>query len=87
MPFSCPKPACMFPESEWNEKEMTASCEATYGMTPQYDWAFTYFGGKNPKKDFMKASNIIFSNGTLDPWHAGGVLDQVSDECISIYIE
>ena len=56
-------------------------------MTPQYDWAFTYFGGKNPKKDFMNASNIIFSNGTLDPWHAGGVLDQVSDECISIYIE
>ena len=48
-------------------------------MTPQYDWAFTYFGGKNPKKDFMNASNIIFSNGTLDPWHAGGVLDQVSD--------
>ena len=56
-------------------------------MTPQYDWAFTYFGGKNPKKDFMNASNIIFSNGTLDPWHAGGVLDQVSDACISIYIE
>ena len=35
----------------------------------------------------MKASNIIFSNGTLDPWHAGGVLEQVSDETISIFIE
>ena len=87
MPFASPKPASMFPESEWNEDENTAYCEATYGMTPQYNWAFTYFGGINPKKDFMHASNIIFSNGTLDPWHAGGVLDQVSDECISIYIE
>ena len=35
----------------------------------------------------MNASNIIFSNGNLDPWHAGGVLEQVSSQTISIYIE
>jgi len=35
----------------------------------------------------MHVSNIIFSNGTLDPWHAGGVLEQVSKESIAIYIE
>ncbi len=35
----------------------------------------------------MKSSNIIFSNGELDPWHAGGVLENVSDQTISIYIE
>ena len=87
MPFSSPKPASMFPAADWNEKEVTAQCEAEYGETPQYNWAFTYFGGKDPKKDFMHASNIIFSNGTLDPWHAGGVLEQVSKETISIYIE
>ena len=87
MPFSSPKPASMFPAAEWNEKENTAQCEAAYGETPQYNWALTYFGGKNPTKDFMHASNIIFSNGTLDPWHAGGVLEQVSDETISIFIE
>ena len=77
----------MFPKAPWDEKENTAQCETLYGMTPQYDWTFSYFGGKNPKKDFMKHSNIIFSNGTLDPWHAGGVLDQVSDQCISIFIQ
>ena len=87
MPFSSPKPASMFPAAEWNEKENTAQCEAEYGESPQYNWALTYFGGKNPKKDFMHASNIIFSNGTLDPWHAGGVLEQVSKETISIFIE
>lgn len=87
MPFSSPRPASMFPAAEWNEKENTAQCELLYGESPQYNWALTYFGGINPKKDFMKASNIIFSNGTLDPWHAGGVLEQVSDETISIFIE
>lgn len=54
---------------------------------PQYSWALDYFGGKNPTKDFMKTSNIIFSNGELDPWHAGGVLEPVSDETVVIYIE
>lgn len=35
----------------------------------------------------MKASNIIFSNGELDPWHAGGVLTNVSKQTVSLYIE
>jgi len=35
----------------------------------------------------LKASNIIFSNGELDPWQAGGVIDQINDQCIAIYIE
>jgi hypothetical protein len=45
-----------------------------------------YFGGRNPKQDFKHCSNIIFSNGELDPWHAGGVLYNVSDDCIALYI-
>ena len=46
-------------------------------MTPKYDWALDYFGGRNPSKDFAASSNIIFSNGKYDPWSGGGVLDNV----------
>jgi hypothetical protein len=46
-----------------------------------------YFGGMNPKRDFAKASNIVFSNGSLDPWHAGGVLEDVSPDTVVLYIE
>lgn len=32
------------------------------------------------------ASNIIFSNGLLDPWHAGGVLEDVNPTVRAITI-
>jgi lysosomal Pro-X carboxypeptidase len=56
-------------------------------LTPQYSFAFDYFGGLNPDRDFADLSNIIFSNGQLDPWNAGGVNTQVSPDVTIIYIE
>lgn len=79
MPFASRESTSMFPPSEWNEKENTLQCKLQYGETPQYSWALDYFGGYVPSKDFMKSSNIIFSNGDIDPWHAGGVLTDVSE--------
>lgn len=87
MPFASEWPGSMFPDATWDEKANTAYCKAAYGLNPQYNWALDYFGGRNPARDFMKASNIIFSNGSLDPWQAGGVLEHVSDEVVILYIE
>ena len=56
-------------------------------MTPQYDWALDYFGGRDVTKDFASSSNIIFSNGNLDPWHAGGVLEDTMPDNHVIFIQ
>ena len=84
MPFASNPETSIFPASTWNKKEHSATCEATMSEKPQYDWALEYFGGINPTKDFMKASNIIFSNGELDPWQAGGVTFDLNDQTIPI---
>lgn len=38
-------------------------------------------------KDFAKLSNVIFSNGVIDPWHSGGVLTAPNANVTSLYID
>ena len=81
-----PSQSC-FTWVNWDEDDHTKHCQSTYNMTPQYDWALDYFGGRDVAKDFQSSSNIIFSNGNLDPWHAGGVLDNVMPYNHVIFIQ
>lgn len=87
MPFASDPKTSMFPPAAWDEKTNSAYCNALYGESPQYNWALDYFGGRVPKRDFAKASNIIFSNGELDPWQAGGITEKINDQTIALYIE
>jgi len=73
MPFASNPATSMFPPMDWVPVDNTSMCMATYGLEPQYEWALKYYGGLVPKRDFYKTSNIVFSNGWLDPWHAGGL--------------
>jgi hypothetical protein len=54
----------MFPPRVWDLDNLTAYCTATYGVTPRPNWLLTEFGAGNISSS---ASNIIFSNGLLDP--------------------
>jgi lysosomal Pro-X carboxypeptidase len=86
MPMSSSATTSMFPPEAWSDVDYSAECFSSFMQQPQYDWVFNYYGGKNPKKDFAQSSNIIFSNGELDPWHAGGVMEKINDSVVSLYI-
>uniref|UniRef100_A0A8C6WPH1 Lysosomal Pro-X carboxypeptidase n=1 Tax=Neogobius melanostomus TaxID=47308 RepID=A0A8C6WPH1_9GOBI len=72
----------MFEPEEWNFQAFSDECNAMFGVRPRADWAEVVYGGK----DISAHSNIIFSNGGLDPWSAGGVTHNISESLVSIMI-
>jgi len=68
--------------SIWNYEASFANCELNWGVTPRPEWARIGLLGKRIKS----ASNIVFSNGLLDPWHGGGVLQNISDTVLAVLI-
>lgn len=69
--------------SHWDFEGRAKGCQAQWGVTPRKDWARLGLASKN----IHMATNIVFSNGRLDPWHGGGVLHNISDTVVAVIIE
>ena len=65
-----------YPPSPWNVTETAAGCLQTFNVQTRPDWVNVGFPGS--KLDNGRFSNIIFTNGYLDPWSGGGVLRNIS---------
>ena len=72
MPCSNGKNSMFIPQP-FDYNAFTKDCQQKYKMTPRYEWVWDYLGGQDIQRDFLSISNIIFSNGQLDPWTAGGL--------------
>ncbi|XP_071372461.1 lysosomal Pro-X carboxypeptidase [Centroberyx affinis] len=72
----------MFEAQDWNFQAFSDECHTLFGVRPRADWARTVYGGK----DIASHSNIIFSNGGLDPWSGGGVTHNITDSLVAIVI-
>jgi len=55
-------------------------CKSSFGVEPRETWIATEFAGT------AGASNIVFSNGLLDPWSSGGVMEDVSESAVAVVI-
>ena len=82
MPFAKTGITDMFWDEPWDEDAASAACRAQWGVEPRKLWATTEWGGR----DIRATSNIVFSNGLLDPWHGGGVLNDLSPTLVSLII-
>uniref|UniRef100_A0A0A9WII6 Lysosomal Pro-X carboxypeptidase n=1 Tax=Lygus hesperus TaxID=30085 RepID=A0A0A9WII6_LYGHE len=72
----CDRGDTMFEKSEWDMQTISDSCYAQYKVRPVVDYVRNLYGAK----ELAYVSNIIFSNGYLDPWSSGGVLHSVSKD-------
>jgi pimeloyl-ACP methyl ester carboxylesterase len=73
----------MFPVAKYDINALTKYCTAKWGVVPRPLWVPTWYGGIN----ITASSNIIFSNGELDPWRGGGVQRTLNPTLIAIIIE
>lgn len=73
----------IFYPAPWNLTAIMEGCQATYHVTPRPFWIETYYGGRHNIRD---STNIVFTNGDLDPWSGGGVLQTLAPSLVSISI-
>ncbi|XP_031243250.1 lysosomal Pro-X carboxypeptidase isoform X1 [Mastomys coucha] len=72
----------MFEPFLWDLESYSNDCFNQWGVRPRPHWMITMYGGKN----ISSHSNIIFSNGDLDPWSGGGVTKDITDTLVAINI-
>ncbi|KAL5707218.1 lysosomal Pro-Xaa carboxypeptidase [Ranunculus cassubicifolius] len=85
MPMSSSRKDSMFPTYEFDYASYKKQCFKDFGVNPRPRWITTEFGGHDLRTSLkMFGSNIIFSNGLLDPWSGGGVLQNVSESIVAL---
>lgn len=86
MPFCYDGVKDFFEPAPWDIKEYSENCRKTWGVTPLPYMAPLMYGGWDYWNYTHAPSNIVFSNGLLDPWSTGGVLWNVSDTVVAVII-
>ena len=56
----------MFEPQEWNYDDYKKQCRDQFGVDPRMEWPDVNFGGN--AQEIKYHTNIVFSNGALDPW-------------------
>ncbi|KAJ8945590.1 hypothetical protein NQ314_009110 [Rhamnusium bicolor] len=73
----------MFENSNWDFHKYSDDCYKEFGVRPRdEDVPILEYGGKELKY----SSNIVFSNGLMDPWSSGGVLSNITTKILAIVI-
>ncbi|KAL2630233.1 hypothetical protein R1flu_014919 [Riccia fluitans] len=84
MPLSYSKTS-LYPPYEWSFEDFAEWCQSTYGVKPRSHWIVEEFGANDIEAVLKRfGSNIVFSNGLVDPWSGGGVLKNISSSIVAL---
>eukprot|EP00921_Rhytidocystis_pertsovi_P016289 GHVQ01025757.1.p2 GENE.GHVQ01025757.1~~GHVQ01025757.1.p2 ORF type:complete len:246 (+),score=24.81 GHVQ01025757.1:22-738(+) len=72
----------MFPGAPFDVRKYSEMCRQQFNVEPDLDWVERYTG-----TNFADCTNIVFSNGMLDPWSTGGVLNSPTASCPAYLME
>jgi len=82
MPMCSDGVSDMFQAEPWNLDKYSERCFKKWKVRPRALMAAQMYGGRN----ITASSNIVFSNGLLDPWSTGGVTKTLSDSIVALII-
>ena len=80
MPFCFDGVKDMFEASAWNYTQFARDCHKKWNTMPRPDMADLMYG----ERRLQGASNIVFTNGLLDPWSSGELLANGSRPVLSL---
>ena len=64
----------MFLPSPWDQTTVNSKCLQRFGVAPDVYYPKVYFGSSSNHSWLLRwTTNIVFSNGDLDPWQTGAV--------------
>jgi len=87
MPFSKDGVRDMFWPAPWDAEAAVQACRDQFGVAPDPLYASRAWGGKRISWPPSALTNAVFSNGLLDPWHGGGVLEQLGfDDSVAVVL-
>ncbi|KAG5452746.1 Dipeptidyl peptidase 2 [Clonorchis sinensis] len=72
----------MFPALPKSKSTVESYCRSRWGVVPAFNQLATFY---SPKR-WKWTSNIVFSNGDLDPWMRGGILEDPSPSVRALII-
>ncbi|GKU94948.1 hypothetical protein SLEP1_g8370 [Rubroshorea leprosula] len=88
MPMASDLDNSMYPAYDFNYSSYQEECWKDFQVIPRPRWITTEFGGHDIKNKLkLFGSNIIFSNGLLDPWSGGSVLKNISQTIVALVTE
>jgi len=73
----------MFPVIKFDDQDRVDYCQEKYKVQPRKNWIHMDFWTDK----LVLASNIIFSNGDLDPWGPGGVNKDLSKNLPYVFVK
>jgi len=80
-------PNDMFPSRPWSLNQFSQQCMQTFGVSPRLDWEPVNYGmTANVNSTLKYASNIVFSQGVMDPWSGGCIQDEINANTLVIKI-
>ncbi|CAH8532368.1 unnamed protein product [Heterobilharzia americana] len=65
-PMCASGPVNIMPQVNWDLNTFSAYCQSRYGVIPRVNWSRVEFWSKS----VSTSTNILFSNGEIDPWSA-----------------